>query len=52
MAHACQYRTVPDLEVQMMLSAVWRAGEKSPVRERFVTALRAEGTSRKKRMIG
>ena len=35
------YRSVPDLSVQMMLSAVWRAGEKSPVRERFVTALRA-----------
>ncbi len=35
------YRSIPDLSVQMMLSAVWRAGEKSPVRERFVTALRA-----------
>jgi len=39
--HGVAYRAVPDLSVQMMLSAVWRAGEKSPVRERFVTALRA-----------
>ena len=39
--HGVVYRTVPDLSVQVTLSAVWRAGEKSPVRERFVTALRA-----------
>ncbi len=39
--HGVVYRTVPDLSVQMTLSAVWRAGEKSPVRDRFVTALRA-----------
>lgn len=50
--HGVVYRTVPDLSVQMMLSAVWRAGEKSPVRERFVMALRAEGALRRDRTIG
>jgi DNA-binding transcriptional LysR family regulator len=35
------YRNVPDLEVAMSLSAVWKRGERSPVRERFVTALKA-----------
>ena len=44
--HGVAYRGVPDLSVEMKLSAVWRAGEKSPVRERFVTALRAEGALR------
>jgi len=44
--HGVVYRVVPDLSVEMKLSAVWRAGEKSPVRERFVTALRAEGALR------
>ena len=46
--HGVVYRTVPDLSVQMMLSAVWRAEERSPVRERFVMALRAEGALRAK----
>lgn len=44
--HGVVYRNVPNLAVQMMLSAVWRAGEKSPVRERFVTALRAVARGR------
>ncbi|MDQ2668231.1 MAG: LysR substrate-binding domain-containing protein [Gemmatimonadota bacterium] len=39
--HGVTYRSIPELSVQMTLSAVWRAGEKSPVRERFITALRA-----------
>ncbi len=37
------YRTVPGLGVDMELSAVWKRGDRSPVRERFVTALRAVG---------
>jgi DNA-binding transcriptional LysR family regulator len=40
------YRPVRDLEVEMTLSAVWKRGEKSPVRERFVTALRAVASAR------
>jgi DNA-binding transcriptional LysR family regulator len=35
------YRTMPDLDVRMTLAAAWKTGERSPVRERFVTALRA-----------
>ena len=35
------YRSVRSLSVGMEMSAVWRRGDKSPVRERFVTALRA-----------
>jgi DNA-binding transcriptional LysR family regulator len=35
------YRAVRDLDVEMSLSAVWKRGERSPVRERFVTAMRA-----------
>jgi len=33
------YRPVRALDVQMSLSAVWKRGERSPVRERFVAAL-------------
>ncbi len=40
------YRSVPDLSVDMELSAVWKRGDRSPVRERFVTALRAVGRTR------
>jgi DNA-binding transcriptional LysR family regulator len=39
--HSVVYRSVRDLSVDMALSAVWKSGERSPVRERFVTALRA-----------
>jgi DNA-binding transcriptional LysR family regulator len=39
--HGVTYRAIPQFSVQMTLSAVWPAGQKSPVRERFVTALRA-----------
>lgn len=35
------YRSVRALSVGMEMSAVWARGDKSPVRERFVTALRA-----------
>lgn len=35
------YRAVRNLAVQMSLYVAWKRGEKSPVRERFVTALRA-----------
>jgi DNA-binding transcriptional LysR family regulator len=35
------YRPVRALSVDMQMSAVWKRGEKSPVRERFVTALQA-----------
>jgi DNA-binding transcriptional LysR family regulator len=40
------YRPVRDLSVDMSLVAVWRRGAKSPVRERFVTALRAVASAR------
>ena len=40
------YRSVQDLSVEMELSAVWKRGDRSPVRERFVTALRAVGRNR------
>lgn len=40
------YRPVRDLGVSMALSAVWKIGEKSAVRERFVTALRAVAGTR------
>lgn len=40
------YRRVRDLGVNMELSAVWKSGEKSAVRERFVTALRAVAGTR------
>ena len=40
------YRSVRALAVGMEMSAVWKRGEKSPVRERFVTALRAVARAR------
>jgi DNA-binding transcriptional LysR family regulator len=40
------YRRVRDLSVEMEMSAVWKKGGKSPVRERFVTALRAVARTR------
>ena len=40
------YRPVRDLAVDMTMSAVWKKGERSPVRERFVTALRAVARTR------
>jgi DNA-binding transcriptional LysR family regulator len=47
------YRPVRDLLVEMQMCAAWKKGDKSPVRERFVTALRAvagaKPKSRKKR---
>ena len=46
------YRPVRDLSVEMGLFAAWKKGERSPVRERFVTSLRAvakEGTKPAKR---
>ena len=35
------YRPVRDLSVELEMFAAWNASEKSPVRERFITALRA-----------
>jgi DNA-binding transcriptional LysR family regulator len=40
------YRTMRELGVNLELVAVWRRGEKSPVRERFLTTLRAVGRAR------
>ena len=40
------YRPVRDLGVRLEMTAMWRRGEKSPVRERFVIALRAVARSR------
>ena len=40
------YRPVRDLAVDMGMQAVWKRGEQSPVRERFVTALRAVARAR------
>jgi DNA-binding transcriptional LysR family regulator len=40
------YRPLRDLSVDMGMSAVWKQGEKSPVRERFVIALRAVARAR------
>lgn len=40
------YRSVRGLGVDLGLSAVWKRGERSPVRERFVTALKAVGRAR------
>ena len=43
------YRPVRDLGVEMGMSAVWRNDARSPVRERFVTALRAVARARPRR---
>ena len=40
------YRKVRGLTVAVAMSAVWKKGDKSPVRERFVTALRAVAHAR------
>ncbi len=40
------YRPLRDLGVELPMWAVWRQGEKQPVRERFVTALRAVARAR------
>ena len=40
------YRTVRELSVSIEMTAVWRQGDKSPVRERFVTALQAVARAR------
>jgi DNA-binding transcriptional LysR family regulator len=40
------YRSVRALSVGMEMSAAWRRGDKSPVRERFITALRAVARAR------
>ncbi|HUF27334.1 MAG TPA: LysR family transcriptional regulator [Gemmatimonadaceae bacterium] len=40
------YRPVGKLSVNLEMSAVWKRGRQSPVRERFVTTLRAVGRSR------
>jgi DNA-binding transcriptional LysR family regulator len=40
------YRPVRELSVSLEMTAVWRQGEKSPVRERFVTALQAVARAR------
>ena len=44
--HGVVYRPVRSLDVQMSLSAVWKRAERSPVRERFVTALKAVAGAR------
>ena len=41
------YRRVRGLTVAVTMSAVWKKGDKSPVRERFVTALRAVAHARR-----
>ena len=40
------YRTVQDLSVNVELFAIWKRGDRSLVRERFVTALRAVGRAK------
>lgn len=40
------YRPVRDLAVEMGMAAVWKQGDTSPIRERFVTALRAVARAR------
>ena len=40
------YRPLRDLPVELELSAAWRQGEQSPVRERFVTTLRTIARAR------
>ena len=50
--HGVVYRRVRDLSVDMALSAVWKSGEKSAVRERFVTALRAVAGTRSQATAG
>ena len=42
------YRPVRDLSLSVALSVVWKQGEKSPVRERFVTTLRAVARARRR----
>ncbi|MEP7002392.1 MAG: LysR family substrate-binding domain-containing protein, partial [bacterium] len=42
------YRSVSDLSVNVELFAVWKRGDRSPVRERFVTTLRAIGRAQPK----
>ena len=44
--HGAAYRTMRDLSVHMTLAAAWKSGERSPVRERFVMALRAVAGAR------
>jgi DNA-binding transcriptional LysR family regulator len=43
-----EYRPVRGLSVEMSILAAWRKGERSPVRERFVTALRAVASAGRK----
>jgi hypothetical protein len=50
--HGVVYRPVRDLSVSMELAAVWKTGERSPVRERFVTALRAVASARPQASAG
>jgi DNA-binding transcriptional LysR family regulator len=40
------YRSVRGLDVEMSLAAVWKRGERSPVRERFVASLKAVAARR------
>jgi DNA-binding transcriptional LysR family regulator len=40
------YRPARGLAVEVGMSAVWKRGDRSPVRERFVTALRTVGRAR------
>lgn len=40
------YRSIRDFGVELRLTAIWRQREKSPVRERFVTTLRAVARAR------
>jgi DNA-binding transcriptional LysR family regulator len=46
------YRAVRDLDVSLETTAVWRQGERSPVRDRFVTVLRAVALSHRRRRRG
>jgi DNA-binding transcriptional LysR family regulator len=41
-----KHPAVKGLDVQMEISAAWKLGDRSPVRERFVTALRAVARAR------
>ena len=44
--HGVVYRSMRELSVDMTLSVVWKIGDRSPVRQRFVTTLRSVAGAR------
>jgi DNA-binding transcriptional LysR family regulator len=40
------FRPVSDLRTDMELTAIWKRGDRSPVRERFLTTLKTVGKAR------